>query len=44
MHSEKIRTVNLPAFSLEPRDAVMLVSFIGVAAYVLGFVVGLAFR
>ena len=43
MHAEKIRTANLPAFRLEPKDALVMVSFIGVAAYVLGFVVGLAF-
>jgi len=43
MHADKIRTANVPAFRLEPRDAVMLVSLIGIAAYVIGFVVGLAY-
>jgi len=43
MHADKIRTANVPAFRLEPRDAVMLVSLIGIAAYVVGFVVGLAY-
>ncbi len=41
MHAEKIRTANIPAFRLEPRDAVIVVSVIGVAAYILGFIVGL---
>jgi hypothetical protein len=40
MHVGKIRTANIPAFQLEPRDAVMLMSLIGFAAYVLGFIVG----
>ncbi len=44
MHSEKIRTANLPAFRLEPKDAVILVSFVGLAAYFLGFIIGLAFH
>jgi len=43
MHADKIRTANIPAFRLEPRDAVMLVGFIGIAAYLVGFVVGLAY-
>ncbi len=43
MHADKIRTANVPAFRLEPRDAVVLVSLIGIAAYVVGFVVGLAY-
>jgi hypothetical protein len=43
MHAEKIRTANVPAFRLEPRDAVVLVSLICIAAYVVGFVVGLAY-
>ena len=42
MHAEKIRTVDLPSFRLEPRDAVIVVSLIGIAAYVIGFIVGLA--
>jgi hypothetical protein len=41
MHAEKIRTANIPAFRLEPKDAVVVVSVIGVAAYILGFIVGL---
>ncbi len=43
MHAEKIRTANIPAFRLEPKDAVIVVSVIGVAAYILGFIVGLGF-
>lgn len=43
MHADKVRTANVPAFRLEPRDAVVLVSLIGIAAYVVGFVVGLAY-
>ena len=43
MHADKIRTANVPAFRLEPRDAVVLISLIGIAAYVVGFVVGLAY-
>jgi len=34
--------VDLPSFRLEPRDAVIVVSLIGIAAYVIGFIVGLA--
>lgn len=41
MHSEKIRTANIPGFRLETKDAVMLMSLIGLAAYVLGFVMGI---
>ena len=44
MHAEKIRTADLPSFRLEPRDAVIVVSLIGIAAYVIGFIVGLAVR
>jgi len=40
MHAEKIRTANIPAFQLTPRDTVILASLVGLAAYVLGFVVG----
>jgi len=40
MLADKIRTVNNPAFRLEPRDAVYIVSFIGALAYILGFLVG----
>ena len=43
MHAEKVRTANLPIFSLEPKDALFMISFVGVAAYVLGFFFGLAF-
>jgi len=43
MHPDKIRTANLPAFRLEPKDAVMVVSLVSVVAYVLGLVVGLSF-
>ncbi len=43
MIADKIRTADLPAFRLEPRDAVLVVSLIGVVAYVLGFLVGLTF-
>ncbi|HYT00838.1 MAG TPA: hypothetical protein VEO20_09260 [Thermoplasmata archaeon] len=42
MHAEKIRTANIPAFRLEPRDAVVLMSLIGITAYILGLIVGLA--
>jgi hypothetical protein len=42
MHADKIRTVNLPTFHLEPRDAVVVVSLIGIAGYLIGFLVGLA--
>jgi hypothetical protein len=43
MHADKIRTADLPGFRLEPKEAVFLISFIGVAAYALGFLVGLTF-
>lgn len=43
MHPDKIRTANLPAFRLEPKDAVILMCLIGVSAYVFGLLVGLAF-
>jgi hypothetical protein len=43
MHAEKIRTANIPAFRLEPKDAVIVVSVIGIAAYILGFIVGHGF-
>ena len=42
MEADKIRTANIPMFRLEPRDAVVLVSLVGIAAYVIGFIVGLA--
>jgi len=42
MHAEKIRTANIPAFRLEPKDAVVVISLIGITAYILGLIVGLA--
>lgn len=42
MHAEKIRTANIPAFRLEPKEAAMLISVIGIAAYMVGFLLGLA--
>lgn len=42
MHADKIRTANVPIFRLEPRDAVIVVSLIGIAAYLIGFIVGLS--
>ncbi len=42
MHAGKIRTANIPAFYLSPRDTVILASLFGLAAYILGFLVGLA--
>jgi len=42
MHAEKIRTANLPSFRLETRDAMILISFIGILGFVLGLVVGVA--
>jgi hypothetical protein len=42
MHADKIRTANIPTFRLEPRDAVVVISVIGIAGYLLGFIVGLA--
>ena len=43
MIADKIRTANLPAFRLEPRDALIVVSLIGIAAYLVGFLVGLTY-
>lgn len=43
MHAEKIRTADLPAFRLEPRDAAVVMGFVGFAAYILGFFLGLTF-
>jgi len=37
---DKIRTVNNPVFRLEPREAAYIILFIGVVAYLLGFLVG----
>ena len=42
MHAEKIRTANLPSFRLSPKDAVIILSLIGIGAYILGFFVGLS--
>jgi hypothetical protein len=42
MHVEKVRTANLPGFRLNPGDALILMSFIGITAYLLGFLLGLA--
>jgi len=42
MHAEKVRTANLPAFRLNPGDAVILMTFVGSIAYLLGFLLGLA--
>jgi len=42
MHAEKIRTANLPGFRLETRDAMILISFIGILGFILGLVVGVA--
>ena len=42
MHAEKIRTANLPSFRLSPKDAVVILSLIGIGAYILGFFVGLS--
>lgn len=43
MHAEKVRTADLPAFRLDPREAVVLVASIGISAYFIGFLVGLTF-
>jgi len=43
MHAEKIRSANLPAFQLDPRSAVVIIGFIGVLAYIVGFLVGLGY-
>jgi hypothetical protein len=40
MQAEKIRTANLPGLRLETRDAMILMSFIGVLGFVLGLFVG----
>jgi hypothetical protein len=42
MHADKIRTANVPALRLEPKDAIVITSLIGIAGYVLGLIVGLA--
>ncbi len=41
MHSEKIRTAYMPSFRLDPREVMILMSFVGVAAYLLGFIIGM---
>ncbi|HYM39086.1 MAG TPA: hypothetical protein VEY12_02925 [Thermoplasmata archaeon] len=41
MHVEKIRTAYMPSFRLEPREVLILMSFVGVAAYLLGFIIGI---
>ncbi len=43
MNADKIRTADISAFRLGPKDAVVLVSLIGIAAYIVGFLVGLAY-
>jgi hypothetical protein len=42
MHAGKIRTANIPAFQLSPRDTVVLVCVLSLSAYVLGLIVGMA--
>ena len=42
MHAEKIRTADLPAFRLDPKDATIMLCLIGIGAYILGFLIGLA--
>lgn len=41
MYADKVRTADVPALRLEPREAVALMIFIGVAAYLLGLFVGM---
>ncbi len=41
MHAEKIRTAYMPSFRMEPREILILMSFVGVAAYLLGFIIGM---
>jgi hypothetical protein len=41
MHAEKIRTAYMPSFRLEPREAIIVMGFVGVAAYLLGFIMGM---
>ncbi len=43
MLADKIRSVNVPRYRLEPRDAVILLSLIGIAGYFVGFIVGLTY-
>ncbi len=42
MHAEKIRTTNLPDFHLDTKDAIVLMSFIGIVGFALGIIVGVA--
>jgi|GEM_PF-4713704 len=42
MHAGKIRTANIPAFQLTPRDTVLLASLLSLAAYFVGIFVGMA--
>ena len=41
MHAEKIRTAYMPSYRLDPREVLIVMSFVGVAAYLLGFVIGM---
>lgn len=41
MYADKIRTADVPGFRLEPREAVALMSFIGLTGYLLGLFVGM---
>ncbi len=41
MHAEKIRTAYMPSFRLDPREVMILMGFVGVAAYLLGFIIGM---
>ncbi len=41
MHADKIRTAYMPSFRLDPREVIILMSFVGVAAYLLGFIIGM---
>lgn len=40
MHADKIRTADLPIFQLNTRDAVVVMTFIGILGFALGLVVG----
>lgn len=42
MHAEKIRTAYMPAFHLEPREVIILMGFVGAAAYLLGLIMGMS--
>jgi len=43
MHADKIRSANLPALRLDPRDAVVLMSIVGIVGFFLGIMVGLSY-